>query len=161
MPPVFAAIPGILAAVGGGSAVAGAASLAGLGLSAAEATKMLTAGGGPEKPTAVQTAQQQAQNRAILASTVQRGLGNQQEAGGGGLSPGYLASAIGNQSGTSNQLSLLLDLIKQYTSGGGGGGSSGFGGGTSDTSLPNLSIPTQTTNTLNSGPGLADSSIFA
>lgn len=144
MPAVIPIVAGILGAVTSGVSLA----------------KELGGGGAPKISTAP-TPAEIASNRSQLANVVRQGLGNQQEAGGGGLSPGYLASAIGNQSGTSNQMSLLLDLIKQYTGGGGGGGSSGFGGGTESTSLPNLSIPTQTTNTLNSGPGLADSSIFA
>lgn len=153
MPPVIAAIGPILASIGGGSAAAGAATAAGLALTATEGIKALTSGGAP-KPSPYPTTQQVGAQKNQLASVVQQNLGNLQEAGGGGLSPNYLAETIGSGTGNLNNINELQDLIAQFTGGGGGGG----GGGSSNFSQ--LSIPTQGTASLSGGPGLADSDIF-
>ena len=152
MPPVIAAIGPVLATIGGGSAAAGAATAAGLALTATEGIKALTSGGAP-KPSPYPTTQQVGAQKNQLASVVQQNLGDLQERGGGGLSPGYLAEAIGSDTGNLNNINELQDLIAQFAGGGGGGGSG-------SSNFPQLSIPTQDTASLSGGPGLADSNIF-
>lgn len=151
MPPVIAAIGPILATIGGGSAAAGAATVAGLTLGATEGIKSLTSS--TPKPSPYPTTQQVGAQKNQLASVVQQNLGNLQEAGGGGLSPNYLAEAIGSDTGNLNNINELQDLIAQFAGGGGGGGSG-------SSNFPQLSIPTQGTASLSGGPGLADSNIF-
>jgi hypothetical protein len=146
MPPVFAAIPGILAAIGGGSAAAGAATAGSLALGGTELVKSLTAGGAPAAspfPTTTQTAA----TKNNLAQIVSAGSGNVQQATGGGTSPGYLAELLGSQSGSLSNLNQLQDLLSaspSLTSGG------------TPANPADLSIPPQSNASLSGGSGLAD-----
>ena len=158
MPAVFAAIPGILAAIGGGSAVAGGATAASLALGATELVKSLTSSQPKASPFPSST--EVTQNKNQLASIVQQNLGNLQEAGGGGLSPNYDANVIGSSTGTLGSTNTLQDLITAYLNGNPSGGGTGGGGG-STTPSTDLAIPAQSSASLNSGPGLVDTSIFA
>ena len=82
-------------------------------------------GGGTQATQAnpAQLAQQVAQQKAQLTSTVNQNAPNIQQAGGGGLSPDYIAQAVAGQTGTGTNINALQDIVS-----GGGGGS--VGGGT-------------------------------
>jgi hypothetical protein len=144
-----------LAAIGGGSALAGAATAGGLALGGTELVKGLT----QSTPTAspFPTPTQVTQDKNALASTVQQNLGNLQEEGSGGLSPNYLAEAIGSGTGNLNSINELQDLINGYGGSGGGGGGSG---GVPAPNLAQLAIPSQPNQTLSSGQGLTQDNIF-
>ena len=155
MPPVIALLGTALSALGGGSALAGAATAGGLALGGTELVKSLTSSA--PKPSPFPTAQETAANKNQLASIVQQNLGNLQEAGGGGLSPNYDASVIGTETGTGSQSTLLRDLVNQYLSGNSSGGG---GSATVSTNFPQLSIPYQSNSSLSGGSGLINPDVF-
>lgn len=163
MPPLVALVGPLLAAIGGGSALAGAGTLAGLttaGIGLGE-TIGKAVGGGPKQPSPFPTAGQIGTDKAQLAGVVRQNLGNLQEQGGGGLSPNYDASIIGTSTGTGNQPNQLQDIVNQMLNGSGGGGGGTPSGGSPSPNFASLSIPSQSNSSLSGGQGLADTnSIF-
>ena len=150
MPPaIIAALPLIL---GIGGAATGATEL-GMNLAGV---------GKPSAASPYPTTAQVGADKAQLASVVRQGLPNQQEAGGGGLSPAYDASMIGTTTGTGNQPNQLQDIVNQILNGSGGGTGGGASlGGSPSPNFASLGIPSQPNSSLSGGPGLADTqSIF-
>lgn len=74
--------------------------------------------GGGGKPSAAPTPAETSQTRNALLANIQQQQGNVAQAGSGGLSPAYLAYFTGAQTGTSNDMSELLDLANQQTGSG-------------------------------------------